>query len=249
MLQFRKINGKPINAISCILTGNLPDEKVYGNTISTALLDRGSKYLLQFDFQQWLDWAKANNVNDLILGFLRSNQQFACNLADESIYASPTPRGWTMASHALDQAKQLKMLDLDSITQIVSGYVGSQAGLMFKVWYEHYRKFETPVRLLIEKNEMTIKWEDLIPTEKLIFIVSACYYTKQKVLDKGIKSKCTYLERLCAFFSKYDVAPEMQVLGLNNSFSFEIITKYKLYNCKTFFDLFSKLSQGVTFKK
>lgn len=251
ILQFRRINGTPINVASCILTGNLSSEGAYSNQISSALLDRGSKYILSFNFEKWVDWAKANDVHDLILGFLRSEPDFACGKIEDSFYASPSPRGWTQASEALIKARDLKIADIETVAQIVSGFVGNEAGLRFKIWYEHYRKFEPFIHSLIETGAMTLDYANLLPTEKVVFVVSACYYAKQKVLLEKTKSKnrLIYLEHLCKFFTSYGVEHEVQVMGLYNSFDFEMIAKHKLYTCTVFFDHFSKLNENVTHKK
>lgn len=249
ILLFKKINGQPINAVACVLTGNLANERAYSNQISTALLDRGSKYLLSFDFNKWIDWAKINNVHDLILGFLQSDPSFACGKIEETAYASPSPRGWTLASNALLKAKDLKMTDIESVSQIISGYVGHEVGLRFKIWYEYYRQYEPYVHSLIERGKLSINFNDLAPTEKVIFVISACYYAKLKVLSEKSKNRFVYLENLCNFLIQCQVDPEIQVMGLNNSFNFEQITIYKLYSCKIFFNLFTKLNEGVTFKK
>lgn len=251
ILQFKKINGKPINVAGCILTGNLINEGAYSNQISSALLDRGSKYILQFNFEKWIDWAKLNDVHDLILGFLRSNPEFACGKLEDSVYASPSPRGWTLASEALSQAKKLKIVDIESVTQIISGFVGNEAGLRFKIWYEHYRKYEPFIHSLIETGIVSLNFSELLPTEQVMFVVSACYLTKQKVLQETNKSKnrLVYLERLCHFLIKNKVDREVQIMGFYNSFDFDMIAKHKLYDCKVFFDLFSKLNENVAFKK
>lgn len=250
ILQSRTINGKRINAVSCILTGNLANEGAYSNLISSALLDRGAKYILSFNFEKWVDWAKANNVHDLILGFLRSNPEFACGKIEDSCYASPSPRGWTLASEALLLAKDLKIVDIDTVTQIISGFVGSQAGLRFRIWYEHYRKFEPFVHQLIDSGLLTIDFNELTPTEKVVFVVAACYYAKQKVFAESSKSKnrFVYLENLCKFLTNSKVDYEVQVMGLYNSFDFDMIAKHKLYACKEFFELFTKISENVTIK-
>jgi len=249
ILLFKKINGKPINTAACILTGNLMNEGAYSNMISSALLDRGAKYILQFNFEKWVDWAKANGVHDLILGFLRNDPEFACGNVEESVYASPSPRSWTLASEALLKSKELKMTDIDSVTQIISGYVGGEAGLRFKIWYEHFRKFEPYVHSLIETGEMTLDFNSLAPTEKVVFIVSACYYAKQKVFSEKSKTRFAYLEHLCNFLISEQVDHELQVISLYNSFDFDMITKHKLYSCQVFFDLFTKLSNNVNIKK
>ena len=249
ILLFKKINGSPINAVSCILTGNLPNERAFSNELNAALLDRGAKFILQFNFEKWVDWAKAHGVHDLILGFLRHDPELACGKVEDTNYASPSPRSWTWASEALLKAKNLKMVDIDSVTQIISGYVGSEAGLRFKLWYENYRRFEPHVLSLIERGQMSLNYDELVPTEKVVFVVSACYYAKQKVFKDKSKNKFVYLENLCNFFQQCRVESEIQVMGLANSFDFDMVRVHKLYTCKPFFDIFTKLTGNVTFKK
>jgi hypothetical protein len=251
ILQFKAINGTPINVSGCVLTGNLISEGAYSNLISSALLDRGAKYILSFNFEKWVDWAKANSVHDLILGFLRSNPEFACGKTEDSCYASPSPRSWTLASDALIRARELKIVDIETVTQIISGFVGSEAGFRFKIWYEHYRKFESFVHSLIESGNMTFDFKALAPTEKIVFVISACYHAKQKVLSESSKSKnkFVYLENLCKFFVHYQVDHEAQVMGLYNSFDFDMIAKHKLYTCKEFFDLFKSICENVQMKR
>jgi IstB-like ATP binding protein len=249
ILLFKKINGRPINATGCILTGNLMNEGAYSNAISTALLDRGAKYILSFNFDKWVDWAKSHGVHDLILGFLRSDPNFACGQIEDSAYASPSPRSWTLASEALSKTKELRMSDIESVTYIISGYVGNEAGVRFKIWYEHYRKFEPYIRALIENNNLSIDFSALPPTEKLVFVVSACYHAKQKMLGDKTKNKFVYLERLCEFFIKQNVEQETQLMGLTNAFDFDMIAKYKLYSCTVFYDMFTRLREGTTIRK
>jgi hypothetical protein len=251
ILQFRKINGTPLNVQSCILTGNLISEGAHSNHISSALLDRGAKYVLSFDFDQWLQWGKTNGIHDLILGFLKSHPELACGKIEDQTYASPSPRGWTLASEAMVKARQLKMVDTETIVHIISGYVGVEAGIKFKTWYEHYRQFEPFIHSLIDKGLTSFDFASLFPTEKIIFVIAACHYAKQRVLAEPVKNKdrLVFLEHLCRFLRDYKVEPEMQVIGLHNGFSFESITAHKLYECKAFFDLFNELSQGLPVAK
>lgn len=250
ILQFGKINGKRINVSCCILTGNLINENSYSNQISSALLDRGAKYILSFSFDKWIEWAKENNVNDLILGFLKNNTEFACGKVDDCNYASPSPRSWSQASDALLKAKTLKISDIESITQIISGFVGNEAGLRFKIWYENFRRFEPYIHSLIDTGSMSFNFNSLSPSEKLIFCISTCYYTKNKTLINTSKSKnrFIYLENLCRFLKSYEMTEEVKVMGLNNSFDFAMISKLKLYECKEFFDLFNHITEKLQLK-
>lgn len=251
ILQFRRINDKPINVAACILTGNLFNEGAYSNLISTALLDRGAKYILSFNFDKWIDWAREHGVHDLILEFLYSNPDLACGKIEETSYASPSPRSWTLASDTLIKAKNLKIIDAETITQIISGFVGSEVGFKFKIWYEHYRKFEPSILNLLETGSMSLNFNELVPTEQVVFVVSACHHAKHKLLSENpkIKNKLTYLEHLCNFLQQNKVSYEIQTIGLNNAFDLELITKYKLYDHKSFFEHFKMLQAGWTLKK
>ncbi len=245
ILQFKKINGAPINAICSILTGNLPNEHTYSNQISSALLDRGSKYILTFSFEKWLDWAKENQINDLILGFLTHNQQYACGDILENCYASPSPRGWAQASDALKSAKHQKLIDLDTTTQLVSSFVGNEVGIRFRMWYEYFRQFEGIIHSIIDGGKINFDFYKLEPSSQLIFVISLCFYTKTKSLENKSKNKHQPLENLVKFFVKNNVDIELQLMGLSNSFTFDMIAKNKLYECVSFFDLFSKINEKI----
>lgn len=250
ILLHKSINGKPLNAAACVLTGNFVNEGAYSNLISSALLDRGAKFILSFNFEKWVDWAKGHGVHDLILGFLHSNPDLACGKIEETTYASPSPRAWTMASDALLKARDLKIVDIETVTQIISGYVGGEAGLKFKIWYEHYRRFEPSVLNLLENGTMSLNFKELTPTEQFVFVISACHWAKHKVLAENpkTKNKLVYLEHLCNFLKQNNVSYEIQTIGLN-LFDGEIITKYKLYDQKAFFDHLGMLEKGWTLKK
>lgn len=249
ILLSRTINGKPLNTVACILTGNLANEGAHSQEVSSALLDRGAKYILSFSFEKWVDWAKKNDIHDLILGFLIREPELACGETETTSFASPSPRGWTLASEALIQARLLKIVDINSVVNIISGYVGYEAGLKFQVWYEYYRRFEPFILSLIENGECSLDISELSPTELLIFCTTACYFSKQKIIESKQKNKLQCLDNLVKFFNQYHVADEVQLVSLSNAFSFEFITKQKLYQSPLFFQKISSLQDGVSFKK
>lgn len=249
ILQFKKINGRPLNAAACILTGNLSNEGAFSNQISSALLDRGAKYILSFNFEKWIEWARLHQVHDLIIGFLSKHDDLACGNIEDTCYASPSPRGWTLASRAIVQAKELKIVDAESITQLIAGFVGLDAAIKFKVWFECYKRFDPFINSLIENGKMTLRFSSLEETEKIVFVISACYHAKIKTLELSkSKNRFIYLENLCKFFDTTAIDPEIKVLALNNAFNFEMITKNKLYSCKSFFDLFKNIGESFPIK-
>lgn len=250
ILQFKKINGKSINAVSCILTGNLSNEGAYSNEVSKPLLDRGAKFLLQFNIEKWLEWARVNNIHELILGFLSSNPEYASGKVDDACYASPSARAWTLASEAIKDAKKYNMVDIETISTVVSSFVGYEAGLRFKTWYEHFRNFETPINYFLENGSFgrEFLFESLNQTEKVIFCISLCHLAKLKFISQKCKN-ISYIDNLTAFFNASKIDKEVQIISLNNAFPVEIIAKYKLYKCKSFFEMYSNLNQNVSFKK
>lgn len=249
ILQFKTLNGQPINAAACILTGNLFNEGAHSNIVSTALLDRTAKYVLTFNFEKWIDWAIENSVHDLIISFLISNPDLACGDVETTYYATPSPRGWTLASDALYKAQEFKMSDIDTVSSIIAGYVGYEASLKFSSWYRFYRKFEPFINSLFEFGECTLDYASLAPTEKLIFCVTACYLSKNKLVEGTTKNKFQSIEILCKFFDKHRVDLEIQILALRNSFPGEFVTKHKLYSNKIFFEKFKKIQENVIIKK
>lgn len=240
ILQNKKINGKPLNAAGCILTGNLLNEGAYSNVISSAILDRVSKYILSFSFEKWFEWAVANDVHELIRGFLSSNPDMCCGDVETTYFATPSPRGWTLASDALYKAKAFKLTDIDTITSIVSGFVGNEAGIRFKSWYEYYRKFEPFILSYLETGnfvQSSFNAED--PNEKLVFSITLTYLAKMRIDNK---SKNRILDHLCNFFETQDITPEIEALAIQNAFPMEFVTKNKLYSHPKFFGRLSTLS-------
>jgi hypothetical protein len=242
ILQFKKINDQPLNIVSCLLTGNLMNEGAYSNQISTALLDRGAKYILNFDFNKWMIWAQKNNIHDLILAFLLTNQDCAVDKSNNTFYASPSPRGWSQASDALHRLKISKITQIENITIILSGFVGAEAATKFRIWYENFREHEPMALSVILTGKTNFKFLELPKTKQLVFIVSACYLAKQEIIDSKNKNKCQYLENLCKFFAEFKIDDETQLLAISSAFNVEIITKYNLHNCKVFFELFQRLN-------
>lgn len=250
ILQSGTINGKKINCAGCVLTGNLSNEGAYSNPISSALLDRGAKYILKFNFDKWLDWAKLNGVHDLILGFLSRSPELACGEAETPHYASPSPRGWTLASEAIIKAKQLNMTDIESITGIISGFVGAEAGLKFEMWYSYFKRFEPSILSFIETGACSTKIEELSITEIFVFCTTLCHLAKRKIVESKIKAKHLQIaEYVVKFFNQYQVDDEVQLITMRNSFPFEFVAKYKLYESQIFLEKSKSLQFEVMSSK
>lgn len=245
ILQFRKLNGKPINAVCCLLTGNLLNEGAYSNRISSPILDRCSKFLLEFNLQRWISWAQLNGVYGLIIGFLQSHPEFACGEIESTLLASPSPRGWTLASEAILQAKEHKITDIKTITNIIAGYVGSNAALAFETWYAYSKEFEQYMPTILEFGHCSLEFNKLDPTQQLVFAITLCSLCKGKILISSHKKRIKYLDNVSRYFILAGVPKEIQQVAFSNSFPFEFIAKYKLFEAKSFFAVVEKLQEGI----
>lgn len=243
ILSSRTINGKPINAVACVLLGNMIGEGANSNLLSSALLDRGAKYQLVFDAEKWLIWARNNGVHDLVIGFLQHHKELICGESEYSM-ASPSPRSWTLASDAVKKAREFKLVDIETVFSIVSGFVGLEVGTKFRVWYEHYRRFEPIANSLVEKGTHPVDWSKWSPTERMVFVICACHLARLRFVESKVKGKGRYvgIERLCGFLEGIDL--ELQVMGLANSYPAEFVVRQdvKLYSCSAFFEMSKRLS-------
>jgi hypothetical protein len=245
ILQFRTINGKPLNIVACVATANLPEEQVYSSRISSALLDRTMKFILSFNFQIWLAWARSKGLHPLVLSFLCRDPQLTCGKISDYSYASPSPRGWEQVSRAIQQAEQYNLDDTDTITNLVAGYVGFEAATLFQAWFEHYRVFEKSIHSMLEGRENNIKFAELDKTAQWVFTSSACALAKNKCLAKPNKPKFRYLESLCEFLDREQVDVEIQLVALRNSFPMDDVVKYGLINCENFFEKIAEIDNRV----
>jgi AAA domain (dynein-related subfamily) len=243
ILSKRTINNKPLNVAACILTGNLLQEGAHSRLLSSAMMDRVAKYELTFEFDKWLKWGIENSIHDLVLGFLKTKPNLTCGDIEYSALATPSPRGWTLAARAIDKAKDLKITDEETIVSIVSGFVGEEAGQEFGLWYGYYRRFEPQALALIDKNVSPSAWNDWNPIEQMVFVITASRVARTKFIEASkTKPKYGCIERLCGFLN--GLTPEMQMLGISNSFPLEMVVnpRWKLYQCGVFFELSKKLS-------
>jgi len=179
--QFRSINGRKLPKLKAvIMTGNLIAEG--GARPSLPLLDRAEKYLIQPSVDKWLAWAgKTNTIHPSITAFLSDNntELFGAVNAEDN-YADPSPRGWANASKLLFKGEELGLND-DIMIDKVSGCVGKQTGMKYKMYYQHYRKLLPLVDKIFNKTKNKKEFDSIIksysqlnPSEKFVALMIMC---------------------------------------------------------------------------
>lgn len=183
LLQFGSINGRKLNMRGAVLTGNLPDEHAHSQQISHAITKRCKTYKLNIDFKQWRNWALDAGLNEMVVGFLISNNDWLYKKApdgDPTAYALPSPRTWEMSSqqlNVLDKHPRYKSLGgskaLEELQKvIVAGCVGSTAATNFVNWLKYFRKIDPYVKELLEHGKSPPS--DISAQERIVCAISAC---------------------------------------------------------------------------
>lgn len=222
LLQFRSINGRPLNIEACVLTGNLPDEGAHAGLISTALTNRCFTFKLETDFESWQTWAVSKGVNSLVVAFLGRHPDLLRSVSkhdDPTEYCRPSPRAWTLAGQDLDAAEGES---IDIMTNIVAGRVGHAAAVKFKVWLEHYRIIEPKIKLLIEKGTHPDLSGEAIDRIFIYGIAAATAIRKHNQKDKVqkiAKNTFAFLETL---------PPEIQIGAVRSALDLKFIEKFGL---------------------
>lgn len=252
LFQFRSINGVPLNIHSVIATGNLPDEGAFSQPMSHALMNRCLVYRVTHSYEPWQEWAVKAGVNPLIVGFLGNESEYLLkppNRDDETAYCHPSPRAWTMAARDIDKAGMDSDIDLLSI--LVSGRVGIEASVKFKVWLEHYRHIEPLIRELVQKGTIP-KLESgdigrvLVCAIASVDAVMKATRSKPKDIktdDEHIKYVHKVLKNITPFLAM--MPGEIQIAAVKSVLDMSTIQKFKFVEEQSFVDIYSNIRKAM----
>jgi hypothetical protein len=114
-----------------IATGNRAKDKSGATRLLTKLAGRVRRISFTEDLQDWEEWALANNIDPVLIQYLRFSGQLAA--FDPTADASPTPRNWARVS--------LTPTDLpnDVFFESVAGDVGEGAAAGYVAFRSIYR--------------------------------------------------------------------------------------------------------------
>ncbi len=244
LFQYRSINGNKFDIHAVVATGNLPDENAFSRTLSHALTNRCALFRVGHSYDPWRDWAVANGVNPLVVGFLsHATEELLVREAsgDDTAYCSRSPRSWTNAARDLDCAEGR---DVDFQSLLVAGRVGQTGAANFKVWLEHYREIAPHVQALVERGEMTVNAESMDLGRLLVFSIGAVDAIMRRTRAPGDKaSKRKSVHEATTRVSKFlnSVSSEIAVCALKSTLNSEVIKEYDMVEAKGFVDVYRKI--------
>ena len=124
--------------VAMMAAGNLDTDNAIAYPMSTALQSRMTHAELEINFEDWMNWADANNINTFVKFFLKFAPGNLYNFSpdhQDSTYACP--RTWHKASNLMDEG-----CDLDTPVGIalMAGTVGQGSAREMAAWLKCFGK-------------------------------------------------------------------------------------------------------------
>lgn len=121
-----------------VAAGNNTTDRAVATTMSSALANRFMHVELQADQEDWLTWARQNNVHPSVIGFIQYKPSLLFNMDGENLERGwPTPRSWERVSEMC-----YCCTDKDLLRNVVFGLVGNGAGVEFMAFHDLNSEFD-----------------------------------------------------------------------------------------------------------
>lgn len=128
-----------------IAAGNRISDRSVAYRLPSALANRFTHLEIVVSNEEWVRWAWRNNVDPLIISFIRHQPDLLLQFdPDSSEVAFPTPRSWHFASSLVDVRDQ----DLTLYLKGLHGTVGSAAAQQFLAFLRHRDRLPDPNEIL-----------------------------------------------------------------------------------------------------
>ncbi len=162
--------------------GNYQSSRASAQKMPTALADRFGHAFVEADPETWTAWANENDINPLIVAFIRFRPELLHKMDEHEQIVFPTPRSWEQASKVCDAPDGIR-------SRLMSGLVGDGASAEYEGYFKTFMYLPTIEEII--KNPKTT----MVPTEP-----SAKYAVSTAIARKATRENfsavMTYAERL-----------------------------------------------------
>lgn len=249
LLQYRSINGQPLDFAACLATGNRPDEGAFSLPVSKALTNRCKIYQMNPVFDPWNDWATSVNLNGLVVGFLARNRDYFYKpntSGDVTAYCSCSARSWSNAARDIDAASEMGENDAEFLQSLVAGHVGVEAATKFQVWLEHYREIYPMVDALVATGKAPNLQSATM--DKIIVTAIAAGQEISKLCENESpdKKQLEEVKKVVQNVSKWltTCQPDIQVTAMKSTLTTQKIMKYNLPTIPEFMAIFKNINKA-----
>lgn len=201
----RELNGNRLHpgtrVIACVNHG-----ATYAvNEMDPALINRFAIFNFEPDHADWLDWARANSIDPVLIDFIQHHPtelRFTDLNKMEPLTAYPTPRGWQAVNHCLSKA-EMKPFDVCGRTtpngffHIVASLVGHPTAISFTKWVTDYNRVVTAEDVLDRYDQMQSIIENL-PHDSVVALLDkiGAHCAKHDWTEAQAANLCKFGEKM-----------------------------------------------------
>ena len=126
--------------------GNRAEDRAVSTTMSSALANRFMHVELGENAENWVSWARLNDINPSIIGFIRFRPAMLFNQKSENLERGwPSPRAWERVSRMLDVMRDEPE---ELVRKMVYGLVGNRAGVEFMEFLKQSKVYDDVLQLM-----------------------------------------------------------------------------------------------------
>jgi len=197
-----------------VAAGNREADKGVVYRMPAPLANRFIHLEMKPDFDDWMEWSVANNINKDVVGYLTFSKKDLYDFDPKSPSRSfATPRSWSFVSELLSDD-----LDENTITDLVSGAVGEGLAVKFMAHRKVASQLPNPSDIL-EGKITELKSKEISAMYSLT--VSLCYELKEANDKKDKKFNDKVNKFLRFMMDNFDT--ELVVMGIKMA-----LTQYQL---------------------
>lgn len=131
--------------------GNRTQDRAVSMTMSSALANRFCHVELETDYENWTEWATANDIHPSVVGFINFMPHKLFNQEGENLERGfPTPRSWQRVSEYL---KLYAHTDEYILRKLVYGLIGPSAGVEFMEFYKLDIEFQDVLSVMKDSTK------------------------------------------------------------------------------------------------
>ena len=211
-----------------IATGNRVEDKSGANRMSTKLGNRLRCLSFDENLDDWITWAKAHNICDVLIKFLQFQPKMLSDF-DPTRKTNPTPRAW----EAVSLVPSFTGRDGEKLFHaLVAGDVGEGAAAAYCAFRKMYLNLPDFSELLARPEQYSVP-EDL----------SIRWATVMKLVDLIASENCKQDTANAALTFISRVPPDMQAMAVRELYKGE--SKKRLIASPVFKKLASRLTKVI----
>lgn len=174
-----------------VAAGNTSSDRAIVTTMSSALANRFMHVELQANQEDWLSWARHNDVHPSVIGFIQYKPDALFKMDDENLERGwPSPRSWERVSQMCHICPNKEVL-----RKAAYGLVGNGYGAEFMAFHELNAEFDNILDIMRDPNSK-IKIPER--ADQKFAMCSAMVYLVWRGKDKAdAEARLTGFYRIC----------------------------------------------------